>query len=76
MSPSFPSLRLVGIFTLLLDILVALNKKATGADSGIVDFIARTRLHELDKQADNFAWRIKLAAFLPALSAKYLIRYS
>jgi len=32
--------KVVGILTLLLDVLVALNQKAAGADGGIVDFIA------------------------------------
>ena len=76
MSPSFPSLRLVRIFTLVLDILAALNEKATGADSGIVNFIARTRLHELYKQPDNFAGSVKLAPFFSGTVAKYLMRYS
>ena len=62
--------KVIGILTLLLDILVALNKKAAGADSGIVDFIARTRLHELYQKADHLAGGIELTAFFTGAVGK------
>ena len=52
----------VGIFTLFLHVLVALDKKAAGAYCGVVDFIARAGFHDLDQQTDDFAGGIELAA--------------
>ena len=57
--------KVVRVFALFLHILVALNQEAAGAHGGVINFIARTRLHELHQQTDNFAGRVELAAFFP-----------
>ena len=54
----------VRVLALLLDILVALDEEAAGADGRVVDLIARLGLDELHQQADHFGGRVELAALL------------
>ena len=51
---------------------MALNKKAAGADGGVIDFIAGMRLHELHEQTDDFAGGVEFTALLPGAVGKIL----
>ena len=56
--------KIVRVLTLFLNILMALDQEAARADGRVVNFVARLRLHDLHQQADDFAGRVELAAFL------------
>ena len=56
--------QIVGVLTLLLDVLVSLNQKAAGADGRVVDLIACHGFGELHQQTHDFRGRVELAALL------------
>ena len=64
--------QIVGVLSLLLDVLVGLDEKAAGTGGGVVDLIARLGLGELHQQPHHLGGGVELAAFLARAVGKEL----
>ncbi len=56
--------KVVRVLALLLNVLVALNEKASGAHGGVVDLVPGPGFDDLHEQADDFAGGVELATLL------------